>query len=528
MTIASNDRVGVVGGEAVLVVAGFLALAAANLVFWRFDYPPLIDMPNHLARHALQCASEPAAGLGQYYEYTFSWVPNLTAELVYALPLACQSLLTTQKILIQFATTGLLAAVIVLHAAVWRRWSVWPLLAAFGTHHMAFGYGFENFVLAAPPVLLGLAPWFLLRDRRAVVRLLPMVPVAGAIYVLHLYAFVFMIGTIGLLELQKWWAERKARDFLTVGALMTLVAAGPVLHLMMVAIGTDGVDAGQTDFGPAIRRLTVVLSPFTPLGVPYLDSGVLRVASFQLVALCAIWMVVRFRRWTLVLSPGSRLALGGMFILTIAMPGTLGAVHLSDIRFPVLLLCLAISVSDVRLSRTAALCLVLAILAAGLWRTHWLEGRWATHDREVRELLALESVLTDRDRLLVARTGHPWDVLLHSHSASHLAREVGLFLPDLFTGGNSLSARGTYRLRDNFQPYPVPASRLIEEYHEPRGPDPDAVPYAELYWTDWQSFYTHVLVLGRPGASFPDVKEFGRTVRRGTFFALYETGFSPE
>lgn len=347
MTMVSDQKARAVPGEGLLVLAGFLALAGLNLVFWRFDYPPLIDWPNHLARHALQCADVPTEGLGRYYVYDFAWVPNLSSDLVHSLPMACASLLTTQKVLFQIATTGLLGAALVLHFAVWRRWSVWPLLASFAMHHMALAYGFENFVLALPPMLLALALWFALRDRSVLLRLGAMIPVAGAIYVLHLYAFAFLYGVIGLLELRRWWEKRRPAGFLLSAALMSLLAAGPVLHLMLAASGAAGIDPTRTDFGTIYDRLRVVLAPFTVLGVPYLDAGILRVAALQLLGVCAIWSVLRFAGYAVRLHRPAAWALSGMAAVTLAMPPTLGAVHLSDIRFPVALLALAVAVSDV-------------------------------------------------------------------------------------------------------------------------------------------------------------------------------------
>ena len=524
MTMVDEQRAEASSSDGFVVLAGFLALAALNLVFWRFDYPPLIDWPNHLARHSLQCASDPMAGLGRYYVYDFVWVPNLTSELVHALPFACASLLTTQKVLFQFATTGLLAAALILHFAVWRHWSVWPLLAAFGTHHMALGYGFENYVLALPPLLLSIAAWFLLRERGAVTRLLPLVPVAGGLYLLHLYAFMFFFGVIGLLELQKWWVARRLGTFLLVAGLMAAMAAGPVLHLVLSATRSAGIDVAKTEFGTVLSRLRVVLSPFTALGVPYLDAGILRAAALQLLGLCAVWGVLRFIGRPVRLKRGTLLAVCGMALVTVAMPPTLGAVHLSDIRFPVAFLCLALAVTDVRLTQGQGTVLALSVVAACAWRASWLEPRWAAHDREVRELLSLNAALSEQDRILVARAGPASDVLLHSHSASHLAREVGVFLPEIFSGGNAITARPQYAARDNFQTFPILADELVKEARNPRSPLSDDVPYSDRYWTNWPEFYTHVLVLGRNGETFSEVPEFGSLIRRGTFFALYRSG----
>ena len=158
----SNDTSPARTIEPALVACAALAIAVINLRLWGVDYPPLTDWPNHLVRHALQCAEDPTAGIGRYYVFDLTLVPNLTSDLVHLLPFACASVLTTQKVLIQFATTGLVLSTLLLHLSIWRRWSVWPLLSAFTMHHMAFAYGFENYVLAMPPVLLALALWFAL------------------------------------------------------------------------------------------------------------------------------------------------------------------------------------------------------------------------------------------------------------------------------------------------------------------------------------------------------------------------------
>ncbi|MDX1744147.1 MAG: hypothetical protein R3186_11220 [Ruegeria sp.] len=515
-----------VGGpvEAWLVVLGVLTIAGSNLVFWRIDYPPLIDWANHLARHAIQCAEDPLAGIGRYYEYHFAWVPNLTSELVHRLPIACRSVMTTQKVLIQFATTGLLLATILLHASIWRRWSVWPLLSSFGMFHMAFAYGFENYILALPPMLLALSVWFWRRQRGAFGRLLPMIPVVAIIFILHLYAFMFLFGMIGLLELQRWWSRgRNWPEFGRVALLMLLIVAGPAAHLASVIQVTAGVDIGEIEFGSPSGWLGVVLSPFGPLGVAILNEEVFKATWIQFFAVVAVFVGFRFLRPPLTMNPVGRLAVVGMLIAALMMPTTLGAVHYTDIRFPVALFCVLIALSDIRFSRIGAFVFVVAVSGASVARVSWLETYWSNHDHQVRELLSLSDVLSGDHRILVARTADPIEVLLHSHSAAHLSRVTGAFIPDIFSSHNSLSARPEFALRDAYQSFPQPVSRLIEEVKSPRPAVRGQVPDGSLYWADWTKFYTHVLVFSRQGESVPEIPELGRVVERGSFFALFET-----
>jgi hypothetical protein len=223
------------------------------------------------------------------------------------------------------------------------------------------------------------------------------------------------------------------------------------------------------------------------------------------------------------MNPVGRLAVVGMLIAALMMPTTLGAVHYTDIRFPVALFCVLIALSDIRFSRIGAFVFVLAVSGASVARVSWLETYWSNHDHQVRELLSLSDVLSGDHRILVARTADPIEVLLHSHSAAHLSRVTGAFIPDIFSSPNSLSARPEFALRDAYQSFPQPVSRLIEEVKSPRPAVRGQVPDGSLYWADWTKFYTHVLVFSRQGESVPEIPELGRVVERGSFFALFET-----
>ena len=139
-----RDRLSVVLFGGVL-----LALVAISLQLFGITYPALLDLPNHLARHAIQCGGGQAGGLGDYYEFGMRLVPNLTADIIYAFDWACRDIFLTNRILIQIAILNLIASVYVLHFVLWGRLSIWPAASCLLVYNTAFSFGFENYVLAA-------------------------------------------------------------------------------------------------------------------------------------------------------------------------------------------------------------------------------------------------------------------------------------------------------------------------------------------------------------------------------------------
>jgi hypothetical protein len=358
-----------------------------------------------------------------------------------------------------------------------------------------------------------------------------MIPVAGVIYIFHLYAFGFLGLSVGLLELHRWWhRERSASALAKVLAGGLAVAVGPALQLIASTSGAAGIDLGETSFGELGPRLLVPLAPFVSMGFPQHSLDPTNMALAQMIML--YWLLLfgtltyRLRAPAdriLQFAPETGLALIGTLVLTLCMPSILGAVHFTHIRFPVLFLCLLLAVTNLRMSRSLAVAFTALIVGSTALRVGWLEGKWQEHDTEVRELLTLERHLDGEDQLLLARAGNPGDVLLHSHSTAHLVRRTGLFFPGIFSGGNSLSPRPEVALRDVTQSYPIEIGEIIAEARAPRAPEGLADSPGQRYWADWQSFYSHVLVLGAPGAKIEAAPELGRLVQRGSFFALFET-----
>jgi len=176
-----------------LYVAVIIAIVAISFQLFSVTYPPLIDLPNHLARHAIQCGGDLGANYAKYYDFQMRAIPNLSADIVYSFEWACKDIFLTNRILIQFMILNFIASVYFLHFVIWKKLSIWPAVSSLLAYNTAFTYGFENFTLAAPFALYLFGGWILLSEKPAVLRLTIMVPLALPMYFLHIIAFGFFI-----------------------------------------------------------------------------------------------------------------------------------------------------------------------------------------------------------------------------------------------------------------------------------------------------------------------------------------------
>jgi len=495
-------------------LVAFLGLALLNLQLFGIGHPPLIDWPNHLARHGIQCAAPGYDGQAAYYDFTLALVPNLAGDLVHLLPWACENLLLTRDILVQWATTGFVAGLFVLHRAVWGHFSAWPLAGALASYPMVLSFGFENFLIAAAFVPWALALWLVLERRSLFLAALVFVPVMAGLYLLHLYAFGFLGAVLGGRALGRAWAG-KAQGLRALAPVLALAAAGvlPLGHLAWLMAGAGGLEPGNHDYGDILQKLIALMSPAIPVTFA-LDPVPLRLSATLPLAVIVLGMLaLRRAGHPPRIAPGWGAGLLAGLVLAAAMPFILGGIWYSDIRFPHLLAGLFVAVSDPHLAPRRMRVLVLVLLAVMGLRSASMEADWRAHDAQVRTLLdAARTHLTQDDRLASARIGLPREVYRHSNSAPLLGAVTGAHVPSLFQGANTLVARPEIGQRHVKQGLMEELDTLLDEAAgKPVGLHP--------YMRDWRAYYTHLLVLGEVANAPPVLR--ATLLEQAGWFRLY-------
>jgi hypothetical protein len=387
-------------------------------------------------------------------------------------------------------------------------------------HNMAWSYGFENFVLAAPFVLLALALWFALEKSGALLRLGLVWPLAVAIYVLHLYAFGFLMMALGLLELQRAFERRGAAGVIKAAAaplaMLALIALGPALHVLSALSASPEIEMGSITHGGMRTLLMTTLSPTSGFGHVLDSPETILVAAAVLLMLLAAPLACRTAGLSVSFEPRLRLAAPVLLAVTLIVPHEFASVYYTNIRFPVLLGAVLIAATRVDFGLRSGGIFAVLVLAAVLAKVEWIASKWRLHDDQVAELREAGRALAEDDRLLVLREGNGHTVKAHSHSASYLLRDQGVYWMGLFTGGNALSPRPEFAERDHTQPFPLPWQVLGARYRE----HPLFAEGRPLH--RWQDFYTHALLLLDPDQSRPEMTEIGTPVVRGSFFEILQ------
>ena len=386
-----------------------------------FEHAPLIDWPNHLARHHLVLATPASEVLQQLYAVDWHWIPNLGVDLA-VLPLQpwIGASAATRAVLV-LSIMGWVVAPVVLHRAAFGEWSPWPLGSALFAYNAMLYWGFENAYATAPLVLLALALVISLDERRLQL---------GALFVSGVVLFtahLVMWGAYGLC-VACWMAagqtERRWRDLLWAGVALSPGAVAFVVG-QLVAPATHG--AGTVWARALLYKLVALLAP------TYQNNAAIDV--FLLMLAVALLLLGGLYGRLEVHARGA-LMLGVVAILAVLAPSQLMGVWHSDLRLPCLLAVLVFSFTRVEASMWGTMLLIgLTIAGVGLRVSTTLVG-WRSHDREVRELVeAGRGILPPGARLLPAGSVPP----THWHSSCWLLLDHDIFHPQLFHGAHMLS-----------------------------------------------------------------------------------------
>lgn len=172
----------------------FLALSIFPILY--FEFPALVDYPNHLARaHVILNQDHPI--LSQFYGIDWIFVPNLVFDLFMA---AFGPLLGTQisgKLFLVLTIALTTSSSLFLSKALTGRVNVLSFLGFLFIHNFAFYMGFLNFVFSGGLAVLGFAVHLFLLGRTMYIQ-----AVIGAIIsFLLLFSHLYGLGVYGLLVL---------------------------------------------------------------------------------------------------------------------------------------------------------------------------------------------------------------------------------------------------------------------------------------------------------------------------------------
>jgi len=494
------------------LIAGLGAMLGVAVPVLLHPYLPLVDLPNHIARHHI--AAVTGGPLTEYYAYTASLVPNSAADLLWALIGTPGDAAVFSRWVMASAAALLVLAAMALGRVLHGRWTAWPAAAGLVAYNANFLWGFENYALSAPFALFGLAGWIAMRDRPVWQRLAAFIPAAFLLYLMHFFAFAALAFMAFGHEVQVLAGTGRGGRLRQAGrmGLLSLPFLMPLVWQAAVTLGAPGPAEGRTRWPDLTERVWALLSPFTDLRymLGSADLGVAALSAGMMAGAAALlW---RRRGARLRLAPAAIGPLAALAVAAALAPSWLNGVALVHLRLPVLVVALFLAGTRwVDLGRREA-ALGAAMVAAIIGARGLVFEREAAHySAEMTTMLGVLSAMPEGSRLLPVRApGAPYDrSMWHPQGLAVAYRDS--FVPTLFQGVHAIRVLPEWR--DSATEIGVAPDLLWTVF-----PDLDDTDLA--YLADWQHKFTHVLLLDddrRALAAFPQLQE----IARGGRFTLY-------
>lgn len=482
------------------------------------QHPQSVDLPNHLARQFARNMDSPAL-----FEYHWMLFPYLTFDALAAALLKVGGLYVTGRIILGMAYVIWVAAPVMLHRALWKEWSLWPLLAALVVYNGNTVWGFAAYSITAGAGVLLLSAWIMTErydeGLRGWWRVIVFSVLAFLIYLGHLTSFAVFGLLIGGYELGKLYTTKQLNVACLISRALRLAPMGLPAMIHFAYISTkyppaQNIETRSPGFGD---RLATICSPFfdglqTEAG--HIVAHINYFAAFVMVA--SIFYLLLGGR--IELKPAMRPVLAVLALLALVMPALFLGISFIHYRLPFLAVSLAIAASRVNIEAKAARVMVLAFLLALLFRVVMVEAIWQNYDREAQELIAKSEMIHPGNRVLVVNRRYTTAFLEHYHTGSFLVIERHAFVPNLFTVMHFFTPVGDYaRLTHPSATHPI-NSRVLQLAldHSPALDRPETQ-YFRTWWRDFD-----YVVAWEHDESSPLYPAQMTPVAKGSFFKIYK------
>jgi hypothetical protein len=369
---------------------------AQAYMIWSANYPPLVDLPNHMARHYLEARALTGEELPAGYAIVYRVVPNLGGDLVVPLlmlvmaPMAAAKLfLTISACLYWLGPALFIARVGRFRPAALLAGMFWLPFAFSGQ----FFWGFINYYSGVGLAFLVLTHYLRMADSE---RLRP-AEVAGhsgmvaLLFLWHLAPWGLYVVVSGCHALANAWTGYPNRASALRRVLVLAAASVPSWVLLAVYLLSEhrlGASDSNVVWGGWTRKAMMWLSPYRSYD-GWVDAAA---AGLWLAALA-----VGFRyRWTRSWLNLVLLALGLLYLL---LPLQLGSTSDVDTRLaPAIVICVLAYAGTCPLRRAGpALVLLVACLALKLGGIAWA---WEQLDRRLVAQAAVFELLPRGSRVM--------------------------------------------------------------------------------------------------------------------------------
>jgi hypothetical protein len=505
-----------IGKEHSVTVAGQTLLVAALIVLPLLYtlVPPLEDYPNHLARMFALSNLPNNEFLASFYATEWAPIPNLIMDLVVPPLVPMFGVYTAGRIFVGLTLLLMLLGPMLLHRAVYGRWSAWPLVGGLFVYNGFLFVGLMNYLFGVGVAVFGLATWIMLMERPTVLRGLVSLIFCAILYVCHLSALGLYGLGIASFEAWRLWSQPQWRPaaFAASAAALALPFL-PFLHLLLTSPTWALSHAVSWEAQGKLGAVTLFFSVYSDL------------TDIPLLILMATAIYLGVRRGLVRLHPAGLIVAIVLSAAFVAMPRLAFGSWMADQRLVVGLFFMTLGFISVDLRKLENNHAFMAIcLVAIAFRVVDVSVNWAAISQPLLELKNSLRAMRPGSHLLVTQadqvsTGPGVDnALAHAPNLAVIERSALVSRLFVVAGKQVLHARPEYRVHVDTEDGDTPAiSRVILA-----ADDENPMANGHNYWDRWPTFYDYLVILGTdPDESVNPAPDLLRLMHNGRGFQLY-------
>lgn len=258
------------------------ALTALVVPLWLVELPPLVDLPNHLARVFILANYAETPFFQRNFEIAREPFPNLAIDLIVAPLVGWFDIFTANHLFLTLTVVLFAVGCHLLGARKRGERSFSAIPAMFLVYGGTFFYGYVNYVFAVALFLVTFALWLRWRDNFDALRFAALVVLAFAVYLSHLSAVGFLGIAIFFARAYDFFVsaeeKRKWTLFFADGALFVL----PAIAFLAFINGTGHV--GALRWNSFTGKAVALFGPFRSYDLAFdlICVGLLAVFLFSL------------------------------------------------------------------------------------------------------------------------------------------------------------------------------------------------------------------------------------------------------
>ncbi|HEY2526683.1 MAG TPA: hypothetical protein VGJ20_01850 [Xanthobacteraceae bacterium] len=489
-----------------------LTLSLAAIPICSYELPPLMDYINHLARMHVIAAIRTDPDLARFYQIEWQILPNLAMDLTVPLLARVMTIYHAGQCFLLATFIAIMSGALALNRALFRRWSIVPLVASPLLYNYVFLTGVLNYLFGVGLALWALAYWIRARERPWPLRFAISTLFVIGLFFSHLAALgVYGIGLLATESLRLW--SRRHQPL--TRPLINFFATGlPFLVVVPMLITSPTLQLISQYWWQPRGKLD---------GLIYAVEAYSNVVSFSLLAIFVAGGTWLLRRRLLLVHPlcWALLGIGGLIYLL--MPRGMFATYMTDQRLPVAIAFMLVACIDVDLrDRFVRRGFIATLIGMLVVRVVEVDVTWARLAEPTYEFRASVSLINKGSKVLVAYAksdgGDDLSELGLVHAACIAMIERSALVTTAFTveGKQILHARPEYQDLVDTQdgtPPTIKQLRAVADIHTQSSKDG--------YWRGWPSRYDYLYVLFTANDTPNPDPDHLTLLARGTQFQLY-------